>query len=134
MSSTDVAWQRIPTMSSASVFPTLPTAHHLITLLNWPLTGRSVRHSVKMVLAFASTVIPGFSLLEIHDQNFCSLLDMYVFPKPPLKPPRSRTTLCRLFMTSHYMKILSKSARAFRDQISAQISLPSTECANAIWM
>jgi hypothetical protein len=25
------------------------------------------------------TVIPGFSLLEIHDQDFCSLLDMYVF-------------------------------------------------------
>jgi hypothetical protein len=25
------------------------------------------------------TVIPGFSLLEIHDQEFCSLLDMCMF-------------------------------------------------------
>jgi hypothetical protein len=32
-----------------------------------------------LLLAFANTVIPGFSLLEIHDQDFCSLLDMYVF-------------------------------------------------------
>jgi hypothetical protein len=32
-----------------------------------------------LLLALASTVIPGFSLLEIHDQDFFSLLDMYVF-------------------------------------------------------
>jgi hypothetical protein len=32
-----------------------------------------------LLLAFASTVIPGFSLLEVHDQDFYSLLDMYVF-------------------------------------------------------
>jgi hypothetical protein len=30
-------------------------------------------------MGFASTVIPGFSLLEIHEQDFYSLLDMYVF-------------------------------------------------------
>jgi hypothetical protein len=35
--------------------------------------------SVKLLLAFASTVIPGFSILEIQDQDFYSLLDMYVF-------------------------------------------------------
>jgi hypothetical protein len=34
---------------------------------------------VKLLLAFARTVIPGFSLLEVHDQDFCSLLDMYAF-------------------------------------------------------
>jgi hypothetical protein len=28
---------------------------------------------------FASTVIPGFSLLEIHDQDIYSLLDTYAF-------------------------------------------------------
>jgi hypothetical protein len=39
------------------------------------VTGRSV----KLLLAFASTVIPGLNLLEIHDQDFYSLLDMYVF-------------------------------------------------------
>jgi hypothetical protein len=31
------------------------------------------------MLAFASTVIPGFRLLEIHDQDISSLLDMQVF-------------------------------------------------------
>jgi hypothetical protein len=31
-----------------------------------------------MFLAFASIVIPGFSL-EIHEQDFYSLLDMYMF-------------------------------------------------------
>jgi hypothetical protein len=39
----------------------------------------SVGRSVKVLLTFANTVIPGFSLLEIHDQVFYSLLDMYVF-------------------------------------------------------
>jgi hypothetical protein len=39
----------------------------------------TVGRSVKLLLAFASTVIPGFSLLQIHDQDICSLLDMYVF-------------------------------------------------------
>jgi hypothetical protein len=34
--------------------------------------------SVKLLLAFTSTDIPGFSFLEIHDQDFYSLLDMYV--------------------------------------------------------
>jgi hypothetical protein len=33
----------------------------------------------KLQLAFASTVIPDFSLLKIHDQDFDSLLDMYVW-------------------------------------------------------
>jgi hypothetical protein len=35
------------------------------------------------LLAFASTVIPDFSLLEIHNQGFYSLLDMYVFEMGP---------------------------------------------------
>jgi hypothetical protein len=39
-------------------------------------------------LAFASTVIPVFSLLEIHDQDFCSLLDM----GPPLRRRRGRSS------------------------------------------
>jgi hypothetical protein len=32
-----------------------------------------------MLLAFSNTIIPGFNLFEIHDQDFYSLLDMYVF-------------------------------------------------------
>jgi hypothetical protein len=35
--------------------------------------------SVKLLLAFASTVIPDFDLLEIHDKDFSSLPDMYLF-------------------------------------------------------
>jgi hypothetical protein len=38
-----------------------------------------VGQSVILLLTFASTVIPGFSFLEIHDRDFYSLLDMYVF-------------------------------------------------------
>jgi hypothetical protein len=33
---------------------------------------------VKLLLAYASTVITGFSHLEIHDQDVYSLLDRYV--------------------------------------------------------
>jgi hypothetical protein len=33
--------------------------------------------------AFASTAIPSFSLLEINDQDFCSLLDKYVCRNGP---------------------------------------------------
>jgi hypothetical protein len=38
----------------------------------------AVGQLVKLLLAFTSTFIFVFSLLEIHDQAFCSLLDMYV--------------------------------------------------------
>jgi hypothetical protein len=41
--------------------------------------GFRVGESVKLLPASASTVIPSFSLLEIHDRDFDSLLDMYVF-------------------------------------------------------
>jgi hypothetical protein len=37
------------------------------------------RWSVKLLLAFAGIIIPGFRLHMIHDQDFCSLLDMYMF-------------------------------------------------------
>jgi hypothetical protein len=33
---------------------------------------------INLLLVFASTAIPGFSLLEIHDQDFCSLLNIYM--------------------------------------------------------
>jgi hypothetical protein len=39
----------------------------------------SVSRWVKLLLGFASTVISAFSLLETHNQEFYSLLDMYVF-------------------------------------------------------
>jgi hypothetical protein len=43
-----------------------------------PQLTHSVGRSVKLPLAFASMIMPGFSLLEIHDQDFNFLLDMYV--------------------------------------------------------
>jgi hypothetical protein len=39
---------------------------------------RSIGRSVKLLLACSSRVVPGFSLLEIHDQHLYSLLDMRV--------------------------------------------------------
>jgi hypothetical protein len=55
--------------------------------------------SVKLLLAFASTVIPGLSLLEIHDQYFYSLLDMYVFRNGASSSTKERSVfLCRLYV------------------------------------
>jgi hypothetical protein len=53
--------------------PTLQQEEGLAFLCN--AGGRSV----KLLLAFASTVIPGFNLLKIHEQDFYSLLDVLVF-------------------------------------------------------
>jgi hypothetical protein len=52
-----------------------------VYLFEWDFTflRLSVCLSVKMLLVLASTAIPGFSLLEIHEQDFCSVLHMYVF-------------------------------------------------------
>jgi hypothetical protein len=36
-------------------------------------------HPVKLLLAFACILIPGFTVLEIQEQDFYSLIDMYVF-------------------------------------------------------
>jgi hypothetical protein len=52
------------------------TYHSLYRLLRFEI---EVGRSVKLLLTFASTVIPGFSLFEIHDQDFYSLLDMYMY-------------------------------------------------------
>jgi hypothetical protein len=47
--------------------------------LQLPNLTNSVGRSVKMLLAVVSAVIPGFSLLDIHARNFCSLEDTYMF-------------------------------------------------------
>jgi hypothetical protein len=46
-----------------------------LSYLSFLSSGRSV----KWLLAFASTVIPDFDLLENHDQDLYSGLDMFVF-------------------------------------------------------
>jgi hypothetical protein len=53
----------------------LPCALYSIQVLSQYRLGRSV----KLLLVFVSTVIPGFSLLEIYDQYFCSPLDVCMF-------------------------------------------------------
>jgi hypothetical protein len=53
----------------------------------------------RLLLAFASTVVPGFSLLEIHDQDFYSLLDMYMFRNGA----SSSTKDGLVFLCNHYI-------------------------------
>jgi hypothetical protein len=68
----------VPEMSSASTTSFLVLCdclHTLTSLTDYLMSGRSV----KLMLAKASTVISGFSLLEIHGQDFYSLLDIHVF-------------------------------------------------------
>jgi hypothetical protein len=38
---------------------------------------QTVGQSVNLLLVVASKVIPGFSLVEIHDKNFRSFLDVF---------------------------------------------------------
>jgi hypothetical protein len=78
--------------SSASVFtPSLASdclmtcsqadSHRTPTSSSSDWLNSQVSQSVKLLLAFTSAVISGFSLLEVHDQDFYSLLDMYMFQK-----------------------------------------------------
>jgi hypothetical protein len=41
--------------------------------------AKVIGRSVKLMLAFASTIIPSFSLLKIHNHDFCFPIDVYVF-------------------------------------------------------
>jgi hypothetical protein len=56
-----------------------------------PNGRKGVVRSIKLLLAFASTIVPSFSLLEIHDQDFCSLLIHVSVSKrgPPLRRGRN---------------------------------------------
>jgi hypothetical protein len=91
MSSPAIAWQRLTTIYIPQLQHSCPyrlTTVSLVfiaakgseSLCSWQFTANySIGRSVKLLLAFVSTVIPGFSPLEIHDQDFYSLLDAYVF-------------------------------------------------------
>jgi hypothetical protein len=70
----------------------------------------SFGRSLKLLLVFASTIIPGFSLLEIHDQDFY-LLDMYVF-----KNEASSSTTEGVGLSIHAPRLLHRS---FSTSISA---------------
>lgn len=49
-----------------------------LTLSSQPMISQLVSLSVKLLLVFTSTVIPGFSVIEIHDEDFYSLLESYM--------------------------------------------------------
>jgi hypothetical protein len=70
----------------------------------------SVGGSVKLLLIFDSTVIPGFSLLEIHDEDFCSLLDVYVFRNGTSSSTRERSIfLCCTIVSARYIRAVTAS-------------------------
>jgi hypothetical protein len=77
--------------------------------------------SVKLLLVFASTVTSGFSLLEIHDQDFHSLLDMYVFPNGP--PLRRREG--SVFLSSRCLCCTVVSARVYTRCYGVKVTMHS---------
>jgi hypothetical protein len=59
----------------------------------------SVGRSIRLLLAFASTVIPFFSHLVVHDKDLCSLLDMYMFRNGTSSSTRAGPVfLCRRYV------------------------------------
>jgi hypothetical protein len=76
-------------------------------LTHCPNCRLSVGQPVQLLLAFASTVIPGFSLLEIHDQDFYSLLNMYVFQNGASYSTKEASG----FLCRHYVRCSIVSAQ-----------------------
>jgi hypothetical protein len=76
------------------------------TPFSWTIT---VGRSIQMPLAFTSIVIPGSNLHETHDQDFCSLLDMYVFRNWATSLTRERSA----FLFRHYVCCAIVSARVY---------------------
>jgi hypothetical protein len=54
--------------------------------------------SVRLLMVLANTVIPDFSLLEINDQDFCSLLDMCLEMGPHLRRGEGSVFQCRRYV------------------------------------
>jgi hypothetical protein len=81
----------------------------------------SVGPSVKLLLVFASTVIPGFSLHEIHNQDLYSLLDMYVFRNGT----SSSTKEGSVFLCRRYVCCTVVSARVYPRCHEAQVTMDS---------
>jgi hypothetical protein len=82
-----------------------------------PSSGRSV----KLLLVFASTVILGLNLLEIHDQGFYSLLDTYVFRNGA----SSSTKAGSVFLCRRYVRCTVVSARVYPRCHGVKISMDS---------
>jgi hypothetical protein len=76
---------------------------------------------VKLLLALASTVTSDFSLLEIHDQDFYSLLDMYVFRNGA----SSSTKEGSVFLRRRYVCCAIVSARVYPRCHGVQVTTDS---------
>jgi hypothetical protein len=61
---------------------------------------------------YSCTVIPGFSVLEIHDRNFCSLLDMYMFKNGASSSTRGGVGWLLHLFTIHWLLICCWSSPA----------------------
>jgi hypothetical protein len=70
-------------------------------------------------MVFASTVIPGYSLLEIHDKNFYSALDMYVFRNGA----SSSTKEGSVFLCRHHICCTVVSARIYPRCHGVQVTM-----------
>jgi hypothetical protein len=93
------------------------------------LTDSSLGRLVEFLLAFASTVIPGFSLLEGHDQDFYSLLDMYVFRNGASSSTKEVSVcLCRRYV---YCAVVS--ARVYPRCHGLQITTDSVHPLSLHW-
>jgi hypothetical protein len=75
----------------------------------------------KLLMAFASTVIPGFSLLEIHDQDFYSLLYMYMFRNWA----SSSTKEVSVFLCKRYVCCIVVSAQVYPRCHGVQVTMNS---------
>jgi hypothetical protein len=80
-----------------------------------------LRRSVKLLLAFASTIIPGFSLLEIHDEEFYYLLDMYKFQNGNSSSTKEGSVF--LCTRRRYVCCTVDSARVYPRSVTASRSL-----------
>jgi hypothetical protein len=75
--------------------------------------------SVKLLLGFDSTVISGFNLVEIHDQDFYSGLDMYVFRNGA----SSSTKEGSVFLCRRYVCCTVVSARVYPRRHGVQVTV-----------
>jgi hypothetical protein len=78
--------------------------------------------SVELLLASATTVIPGFSLLEIRDQDFCSLLQMHVFRNEESSLTRGGVSLSHNSV-SHWFSLYSLGMSHTENTVSSSSSV-----------
>jgi hypothetical protein len=96
--------------------------HLRSTPFSWTIT---VGRSINMLLTFASIVIPGSSLHETHDQNFCSLSDMHFFNNEASSSVRERSVV----LLRHYICCAIVSAQVFcAVMASKSLETPRTPC------